>query len=106
LDLNLILSGLDITEFHVVRQNSRRHTDPSNVEEEDACDATNVVSASDAGLYKEYHNLKLQLLLKSKVPVVCAIAEDKVEILPHQTYGSSFQVFGYFSPSLATWVPY
>jgi len=83
---------LETSEFHVVRQNSRRHTEKSNVEEEDPCDDTNVVTASDAALYREYTNLKLHLLLKSKVPVVCAIAEDKLEILPHQTYGSSFQV--------------
>ena len=89
LDPNAMLSGVDSSEFFIVRQNSRRYSDHVQIEIDDC----HSMSAVEASAYKEYVNLKLLTRLRTKLPVICAISEDKIEIIPHQAYGSSLQMW-------------
>jgi hypothetical protein len=51
------------------------------------------MSSVEASAYKEYINLKLLTRMRTRLPVILAISEDKIEIIPHQTYGSSIQMW-------------
>jgi hypothetical protein len=51
------------------------------------------MSSVEASAYKEYINLKLLTRMRTRLPVILAISEDKIEIIPHQTYVSSIQMW-------------
>ena len=81
LDPTSLLSGIDASDFYIVRQNSRRYSDHIQASADD--DGQCMMSA-EAGAYQEFSNLKLLTRLRTKVPVVCSVSEDKIEVMPNQ----------------------
>ena len=81
LDPTSLLSGIDASDFYIVRQNSRRYSDHVQASADDDGQCMTLV---EAGAYQEFCNLKLLTRLRTKIPVVCAVSEDKIEVMPNQ----------------------
>ncbi len=84
LDPSQSLNSVDDTEFFIVRENSRRcaEFEPSQTKVQPE------FNALDAATYQEYRDVWLVTKIKSKLAVVLAISQDKVDIFPHQTPSS------------------
>ena len=78
--IRLFSSGIDASEFYCVRQNSRRYSEYVQAEAEDDCGLT----AVEAAAYQEFCNLKLLTRFKTKIPVVCSVSDEKIEVTPNQ----------------------